>query len=177
MGMPRAVASRITRRHASLICSPTIAGMRPKAKGSRESSRRCAVIMERSIRHRRATRSSSSSGRRSPYLATDTRRLAAPERATHLITAAELVIGDFDRRLEAVCSRPLPDAKRCLERTQRLRHHGQTLCKTSNPKCGACVLRDACPSARVVASTQRTSISFTLVTIGSPSASTASCSR
>jgi endonuclease III len=29
-----------------------------------------------------------------------------------------------------------------------LRHHGQTICKTSNPRCGACVLQAACPSAR-----------------------------
>jgi endonuclease-3 len=29
-----------------------------------------------------------------------------------------------------------------------LRHHGQTICKTSNPRCGACVLRSHCPSAR-----------------------------
>jgi endonuclease-3 len=144
--------------------------------------------------------------------------IAAPERATHLIAAAELVIGDFDGRLDDVCSRPLSDAKRALKRIYGiadpgaekillltgnhrvlgldsnglrvlsrlgygvqsktysttyksatdaallelsgvpmaglieanllLRHHGQTLCKTSNPKCGACVLRDVCPSAR-----------------------------
>jgi endonuclease-3 len=144
--------------------------------------------------------------------------IAAPERATHLIAAAELVIGEFDGRLDDVCSRPLGDAKRALKRiygiadpgaekillltgTHRvlgldsnglrvlsrlgygvqsktysttyksatdaalvelgavpipeliqanllLRHHGQALCKTSNPKCGACVLRDVCPSAR-----------------------------
>lgn len=143
--------------------------------------------------------------------------MAAPERASRLIAAAELVIGDFDGRLDDVCSRPLPEAKRALKRiygigdpgaekillltgkhrvlgldsnglrvltrlgygTQAktysatyksatdaallelktvpiaglieanlvLRHHGQTLCKTSSPACGACVLRDVCPSA------------------------------
>ena len=29
-----------------------------------------------------------------------------------------------------------------------LRHHGQTICKTSNPYCGACTVREHCPSAR-----------------------------
>ncbi len=29
-----------------------------------------------------------------------------------------------------------------------LREHGQTVCKTNNPRCGACIVRDACPSAR-----------------------------
>ena len=29
-----------------------------------------------------------------------------------------------------------------------LRTHGQTVCKTSNPHCGACVIRESCPSAR-----------------------------
>ena len=29
-----------------------------------------------------------------------------------------------------------------------LRTHGQTVCKTNNPRCGACVIRDDCPSAR-----------------------------
>jgi len=145
--------------------------------------------------------------------------IAPAERATRLIAAAELVIGDFDGRLDDVCSRPLSDAKRALKRIYGiadpgaekillltgnhrvlgvdsnglrvlsrlgygvqaktysttyksatdaallelsavpmaglieanllLRHHGQTLCKTSNPKCGACVLREVCPSARV----------------------------
>jgi endonuclease-3 len=28
-----------------------------------------------------------------------------------------------------------------------LRHHGQMICKTSSPRCGACVIRDLCPSA------------------------------
>lgn len=28
-----------------------------------------------------------------------------------------------------------------------LRHHGQILCKTSSPRCGACVIRTHCPSA------------------------------
>ena len=144
--------------------------------------------------------------------------MAASERASRLIAAAELVIGDFDGDLDDVCSRPLPEAKRALKRIYGiadpgaekillftgkhrvlgldsnglrvltrlgygtpaktysatyksatdaallelskvpiaglvetnlvLRHHGQTLCKTSNPKCGACVLRDICPSAR-----------------------------
>jgi endonuclease III len=29
-----------------------------------------------------------------------------------------------------------------------LRTHGQTVCKTAAPRCGACVIREACPSAR-----------------------------
>jgi endonuclease III len=29
-----------------------------------------------------------------------------------------------------------------------LRTHGQTVCKTGNPRCGACVIRAGCPSAR-----------------------------
>jgi endonuclease-3 len=147
--------------------------------------------------------------------------IAAPERAMHLIDAAELVLGDFDGRLDDECSRPLPDAKRSLRRIYGiadpgaekillftgkhrvlgldsnglrvltrlgygtpartysttyksateaamselntvsmaglveanllLRHHGRTLCKTSNPGCGVCMLRDVCPSARVLA--------------------------
>jgi endonuclease-3 len=33
-----------------------------------------------------------------------------------------------------------------------LRHHGQTFCKTTNPRCGACVLRAECPSSAAVRS-------------------------
>jgi endonuclease III len=142
--------------------------------------------------------------------------IAAPERANNLIAAAELVVGEFDGALDAVCSRPLPDAKRQLKRiygiadpgaekilllTRKhpvmgldsnglrvltrlgfgvaaktygatyksateavtpefrgnidamidanllLRHHGQTVCKTTRPRCGVCVLRAQCPSA------------------------------
>ncbi len=30
-----------------------------------------------------------------------------------------------------------------------LRQHGQTVCKTSSPRCGACVIRESCPSSRL----------------------------
>jgi endonuclease-3 len=37
---------------------------------------------------------------------------------------------------------------RLIEANLLLRQHGQTICKTTSPKCGACVLREDCPSAR-----------------------------
>jgi len=147
--------------------------------------------------------------------------IAAPERAQHMIEAAELVIGEFDGTLDAVCALPLASAKkqlkriygiadpgaekillftrahpamgldsnglrvltrlgygtesksytatyksatdaalpsfkgnidRLIEANLLLRHHGQTICKTTKPKCGACVVRDRCPSATKFAS-------------------------
>ena len=143
--------------------------------------------------------------------------IGAPERANNLIEAAELVVGEFDGSLDAVCGRPLPDAKKALMRIRGigepgaekillltrshpvmgldsnglrvlvrlgygaesksyttmyrsatsaahvelgdaiepmveanllLRAHGQTLCKTASPRCGACPVRNDCPSAR-----------------------------
>jgi endonuclease III len=41
------------------------------------------------------------------------------------------------------------DIDRMIEANLLLRRHGQTICKTSSPKCGACVVRDRCPSAAV----------------------------
>ena len=142
--------------------------------------------------------------------------IAAPERARHMIEAAELVIGEFDGSLDEVCARPLVEAKKQLKRIYGiadpgaekillftrahpvmgldsnglrvltrlgygiesktyattyksateaalpefrgdidriveanllLRHHGQTTCKTTVPKCGACAVRAECPSA------------------------------
>jgi endonuclease-3 len=35
-----------------------------------------------------------------------------------------------------------------VEANLLLRTHGQTVCKTSAPRCGACVIREDCPSAR-----------------------------
>lgn len=147
--------------------------------------------------------------------------IAAPERAQHMIEAAELVIGEFDGALDAVCAEPLDVAKKQLKRIYGiadpgaekillltrahpvmgldsnglrvltrlgygtesksytatyksatdaalpefhgnidrlidanllLRHHGQTICKTTKPKCGACVVSDRCPSATKFAS-------------------------
>lgn len=141
----------------------------------------------------------------------------AAERASNLIAAAEMVVGEFDGSLDAVCARPLADAKKQLRRirgiadpgaekillltrthpvlgldsnglrvltrlgygtaaksyaaTYRsatesalaelgddierliethlvLRHHGQAVCKTSAPRCGACAVSASCPSAR-----------------------------
>jgi len=143
--------------------------------------------------------------------------IAAPERASRLIDAAELVVSEFDGSLDEVCNRPLSDAKKQLMRiygigepgaekillftrshavlgldsnglrvllrlgygkdaksyttTYRsatsaalqelkpeiegliqanllLRTHGQTVCKTTAPHCGACVVRNVCPSAK-----------------------------
>ena len=143
--------------------------------------------------------------------------IAAPDRASRLIDAAQLVVGEFDGSLDDVCKRPLSDAKKQLMRiygigapgaekillftrsyavmgldsnalrvllrlgygkegksystTYRLatsaaleelepdiesliqanlllRTHGQTVCKTTAPYCGACVIRDVCPSAK-----------------------------
>jgi endonuclease-3 len=38
--------------------------------------------------------------------------------------------------------------ERLIEANLLLRQHGQTVCKTTSPKCGACVLREDCPSAQ-----------------------------
>jgi endonuclease III len=142
--------------------------------------------------------------------------IAAPERALHMVEAAELVIGDLDGSLDDACARPLGEAKkqlkriygiadpgaekillftrhhpvmgldsnglrvltrlgygvesktyaatyksatesalpelrrdidRLIEANLLLRHHGQATCKTANPRCGACAVRDQCPSA------------------------------
>jgi len=142
--------------------------------------------------------------------------IAAPERAQHMVEAAEFVIGDCEGSLDEVCARPLGEAKKQLKRiygiadpgaekilllTRRhpvmgldsnglrvltrlgygresktytatyksatdsalpefrgnidalieanllLRHHGQTTCKTTKPRCGACAIRAQCPSA------------------------------
>jgi endonuclease-3 len=40
------------------------------------------------------------------------------------------------------------DVDRLIEAHLLLRRHGQTICKTSEPRCGACVLNKSCPSAR-----------------------------
>jgi endonuclease III len=39
------------------------------------------------------------------------------------------------------------DIRAITEAHLLLRHHGQTVCKTTNPRCGACSIRAQCPSA------------------------------
>jgi endonuclease III len=144
----------------------------------------------------------------------------AAERASNLIEAAQIAVGEFEGSLDAACALPTREAMRALKRirgigdpgaekilllTRRLpalgvdsnglrvltrlgygtetktysatyksattaavaelgddidavtdahlllRHHGQTVCKTSSPRCGTCVLRRDCPSARTSA--------------------------
>ena len=140
----------------------------------------------------------------------------AVERASNVIATAELIVGEFDGSLDAICAGPLAEAKKQLKRIRgvadpgaekillltrthpvlgldsnglrvltrlgygttaksyaatyksattsamdelgteieplivahlALRHHGQMVCKTSNPRCGACALRPECPTA------------------------------
>ena len=142
----------------------------------------------------------------------------AVERASNVIATAELIIGEFDGSLDAICAGPLAEAKKQLKRIRgiadpgaekilllthhhpvlgldsnglrvltrlgygtvaksysatyksattsamaelgteieplidahlALRHHGQTVCKTVNPRCGACPLLSDCPTAGV----------------------------
>jgi endonuclease-3 len=40
------------------------------------------------------------------------------------------------------------DVDALIEANLLLRAHGQSVCKTTTPRCGACVIREACPSAR-----------------------------
>ena len=41
-----------------------------------------------------------------------------------------------------------PDIEPLIDAHLELRHHGQMVCKTANPRCGVCVLRMQCPTAR-----------------------------
>ena len=40
------------------------------------------------------------------------------------------------------------DVEALIEANLLLRTHGQSVCKTTTPRCGACVIRGDCPSAR-----------------------------
>lgn len=44
------------------------------------------------------------------------------------------------------------DIEFLIEANLLFRTHGQTVCKTTKPRCGACVIRESCPSARTLAS-------------------------
>ena len=86
------------------------------------------------------------------YLATDERRAAAFEplrRPTRLGYGKEAK--SYSATYRSVTDAASPelegDIDRMIEANLLLRHHGQTICKTTRPRCSECSLHTRCPSA------------------------------
>jgi endonuclease III len=63
-------------------------------------------------------------------------------------TAAKSYTATYRSATSAALAELGDDIDSLIDANLLLRAHGQTVCKTTNPHCGACVIRETCPSAR-----------------------------